>query len=79
MRPEEFEISADKFKFAQNNGSLHDKELVTKPIGYFKDAWNRFRKNKASIVAAVIILLLVLFSVLVLYLHHIKLQTKILI
>ena len=63
MRPEEIEISADKFKFAQNNGTLRDKELVTKPIGYFKDAWIRFRKNKASIVAAVIILLLVLFSI----------------
>ncbi|MCQ2771099.1 MAG: ABC transporter permease, partial [Clostridia bacterium] len=32
------------------------------PIGYFKDAWIRFRKNKASIVAAIIIILIVLFS-----------------
>ena len=63
MKPEEFEISADKFEFAQNDGNLRDKELVTKPIGYFKDAWNRFRKNKASIVAAIIILVLVLFAI----------------
>lgn len=63
MKPEEFEISADKFEFAQNDGNLRDKELVTKPIGYFKDAWNRFRKNKASIVAAIIILFLVLFAI----------------
>ena len=63
MRPEEYQISADKFVFAQNSNSLHDKELVTKPIGYFKDAWNRFRKNKASIVAAIIILVLVLFAI----------------
>ena len=61
MKPEDFEISAEKFKFAQNSTGLRDKELVTKPIGFFKDAWNRFRKNKASIVAAIIILLLVLF------------------
>ena len=62
MRPEELNISAEKFKFAQNSNNLHDKELVTKPVGYFKDAWNRFRKNKGSIVAAIIILLLILFS-----------------
>ena len=62
MRPEEFNLPAEKFVFAQNNGNLRDKELVTKPVGYFKDAWFRFRKNKASIAAAIIILILVLFS-----------------
>lgn len=58
-------ISPDKFTFVNENKKLADKELVTKPIGYFKDAWNRFKKNKASIVATVIIAILVLFAMLV--------------
>lgn len=58
-------ISQDKFTFVNENKKLADKELVTKPVGYFKDAWNRFKKNKASIVATVIIAILVLFAMLV--------------
>ena len=54
-------IPKEKFKFASGEGRLHDKKLETKPIGYFKDAWLRFKKNKASIVAACIILFIVLF------------------
>lgn len=63
MKPEEFNIPAEKFAFAHENEKISDKELVTKPIGYFKDAWLRFKKNKASIVAAIIILIIVLFSI----------------
>ena len=33
-----------------------------KPIGYFKDAWIRFRKNHASVVATIIIICIVLFA-----------------
>ena len=33
-----------------------------KPIGYFRDAWNRFCKNKASVVAAIIIICVVLYA-----------------
>lgn len=58
-------ISADKFRFVQRDEKLHDKEFKTKPIGYFKDAWNRFKKNKASVVAALIILLIVLYAIFV--------------
>ncbi|MCI5745792.1 MAG: ABC transporter permease [Erysipelotrichaceae bacterium] len=56
-------ISKDKFNFANNSDNLHDKELVTKPISYFRDAWNRFKRNQASIVATVIIAILFLFSI----------------
>ena len=55
MRPEEYKISSEKFNFANSNKNLHDKELDTKPISYFKDAYSRFKKNKASIVASIII------------------------
>lgn len=58
-------IPAEKFRFVQENERIFDKELKTKPIGYFKDAWMRFKKNKASVVAAIILLLIVLYAILV--------------
>ena len=57
-------IPAEKFEFANVGDKIHDKKFEDKPIGYFKDAWIRFRKNKASIIAAVIIIAIVLFSLL---------------
>lgn len=65
MRPEEYKISSEKFNFANSNKNLHDKELDTKPISYFKDAYSRFKKNKASIVASIIICFLVLYAIIV--------------
>ena len=56
-------IPAEKFRFAQKEDRIHDAKFETKPIGYFKDAWLRFKKNKASIVAACIILFIVLFFI----------------
>ena len=58
-------IPKEKFEFAQREKKIHDQKLDTKPIGYFKDAWIRFRKNKSSLTAAVIIVCLVLFAVVV--------------
>ena len=65
MKAKDYVISNEKFKFASNNSNLHDQKLETKPVGYLKDAFYRFRKNKASIVAAIIILFLVLFAIIV--------------
>ena len=56
-------IAPEKFAFVNINERLTDTKFDDKPIGYFKDAWIRFRKNKASVVAAVIILLICLFSI----------------
>ena len=56
------EIPAGKFRFT-NNRSESDEKFKTKQIGYFGDAWNRFRKNKSSIAAAIIILLLILYAI----------------
>ena len=58
-------IPQEKFEFANTGERLSDKKFDDKPISYFKDAWIRFRKNKASIVAAIIILLIVAFAVFV--------------
>ena len=57
-------IPAEKFELVNANARLTDQKFDDKPIGYFKDAWIRFRKNKGSIVAALIILAIVLFSLL---------------
>ena len=64
MRAEEYQISKEKFVFHSNDGNLRDKKLETKPVSYFRDALNRFAKNKASILATVIIGILVLFAIL---------------
>ncbi len=62
MTDEMMNIPAEKFKFTHEHVKLGDKKLQTKPISYLHDAWNRFAKNKSSIVGMVIILLLLLFS-----------------
>lgn len=62
MRAEEYKISSEKFVFHSTGDTLRDKKLDTKPVTYFRDALNRFAKNKASIVAAIIIAILVLFA-----------------
>lgn len=58
-------IPKEKFAFANTGDKIHDAKFEDKPIGYFKDAWLRFKKNKASIIAAFIIILIVLFSIFV--------------
>ena len=65
MKASEYKISSEKFVLRQNNENLHDNKLQTKPISYFKDALYRFTRNKASIVAAFIIMILVLFAIIV--------------
>lgn len=56
-------IPKEKFEFANLGERLSDRKFDDKPISYFRDAWNRFRKNKASIGAAIIILLIVAFAI----------------
>lgn len=56
-------IAKEKFAFVQNDRNFHDEKLETKSRGYFADALLRFSKNKSSVVAAWIIALLVLFSI----------------
>ena len=63
MKAQDYKISAEKFVFHSTGDNLHDTKLETKPVTYFRDALNRFAKNKASIVATVIIAILVLFAI----------------
>ena len=63
MKAQDYKISSEKFVFHSAGNDLHDKKLETKPVSYFRDAMNRFARNKASIVAAVIIGILILFAI----------------
>ncbi|MDR0963284.1 MAG: ABC transporter permease [Clostridium sp.] len=51
------------FHFVQRDEKIFDRKFDTKPIGYFRDAFNRFSKNKGSVVAAAIIILLLIFAI----------------
>lgn len=53
----------DKFKFAHRDEIIHDTKFETKPVSYLHDCMRRFVKNKASVVGAIIILLIILFSI----------------
>ena len=65
MKAQDYQISSEKFVFHNHDANLHDGKLQTKPVSYFKDAMNRFAKNKGSILAAFIIGLLILFAIVV--------------
>ena len=58
-------IPKEKFALANRGEHIKDQKFDDKPIGYFKDAWLRFCKNKASIAAALIIIGIILFAVIV--------------
>lgn len=63
MEDKIMQIPKEKFTFVQKDAKLHDKKLDTKPVGFIKDAWNRFKKNKGSVVAACVVLFLILFAI----------------
>ena len=56
-------LDPELFEFVQLGSKISDTKLATKRIGYFKDAFIRFCRNKASIAAAMIIFVLFLFSI----------------
>ena len=56
-------IPQEKFVFVQKDATLKDQKLETKSRGYFADAMVRFKKNESSVVAAYILLLLAIFSI----------------
>ena len=58
-------IPQEKFAFVQQDKKIYDKKLETKPIGYFKDAWLRFKKDKSAVIAMWLIILLLLFAIIV--------------
>lgn len=53
----------DKFEFIQLDETLRDEKFEDEAIGFFKDAMLRFRKNKASVTAFVIISIIIIMSI----------------
>ena len=58
-------VPLEKLRFADPNRRTGDQKFDTKPMSYAKDVFRRFCKNKSSVVAAIIIVLLVLFAIFV--------------
>ena len=57
-------IPLDKFEIVGASYKEEKRETLHEPTGYFKDAFERFKKNKASILALVIIICILLFAIL---------------
>ena len=55
-------IPAEKFQFIQQDAQIHDLKFETEPVGYLKDAFRRFRKNKSSVIGGLVIIILILFA-----------------
>ena len=69
-------IPAEKFTFVQKDAVLKDKKLDTKARSYLADALIRFKKNKSSVVAAIILLILVLYAIIVPFISPYKVSDK---
>ena len=63
--PEISSLSPALFKVHSDNTNIHDQAFETKPVSYLRDSLNRFAKNKASIVSAIIILIIALYAIIV--------------
>lgn len=58
------DIDKSKLVFVHEEGDVIQDELFeTKEIGYYQDSWNRFKRNKASLIAFIIICILMFFVV----------------
>lgn len=58
-------LEPQNFEFVQRDEKIFDKKFDTKPIGYFKDALIRFRKNRTNVIATVILFALIILSIFV--------------
>ena len=56
-------IPAEKFKLVERTEAIHDAKFQTKPIGFLKDVWLRFCKNKASVCAAAVIFVITVLAI----------------
>lgn len=70
------EIPEGKFTLADRGEKISDQKFETKPVGYFKDAFLRFKKNKSSVAAAIIILLLLAFAIIVPFVSNYSVTTR---
>lgn len=57
------ELTRKDFVIEGVSNAAESERLATKPVTYARDAWNRFRKNKVAVAAAILLFLLVLLVV----------------
>ena len=69
-------IPVEKFQFVQENEKLHDTKFETEPVGYFKDAFRRFLKNKSSVTGGIIIIILIIFAIVVPFVSGYKVSDR---
>jgi len=50
------------FDFVQLDEDIHDQKFETKPVGYFRDAMQRFLRSKSAVVAFIIIALIIIMG-----------------
>lgn len=55
--------SAEKFERFQREEKIHDVEFKTEAVSYIKDVWRRFKRDKVTVTATVIILLIVFMAI----------------
>ena len=58
-------IPKEKFRLVDRGERIADKKFENKAVGYFQDAFNRFKRNKSSMTAMVIIILLLLYAIII--------------
>ncbi len=61
--PEYSGLTPDRFQLLPQGEKKADAKFETEPIGFFKDAMIRFRKNRASVLAFAIIMILLVFAI----------------
>lgn len=62
---QDFNLNKEDFQFVQMNEKIFDKKFETKVVGYFGDALRRFCKNKSSLVAFILLMIIILMAIFV--------------
>ena len=55
--------SAEKFERFQREEKIHDVEFKTEAVSYIKDVWRRFKRDKVTVTATLIIILIVFMAI----------------
>ncbi len=65
FNPADYQIDKKSFTFVNEGTRIQDTKFETKPTTFAKDALKRFKKNKSSVVASVILGILILLAIFV--------------
>lgn len=60
---EEVKVQKSDFEFVQLNDQILDTKFEGEPIGFFKDAMLRFKRNKSAIIAGIFITIIIFMAI----------------